>query len=181
MRGELMVKTILIGGMIGLGVVANQYSVNHCLKVGDKPQNNIQCVIDQSRASMPNHLILADLMAAQAIHESGLHEKPSKLARYGSNLFGIKGKGDCGSIKLKTFEWYSGKKKAILAEFARYCSLYSSFVARKNMYDKPRYSILYNAKSFEEAAYLIQKAGYATDPIYAKYLIAVYYKYIKGK
>jgi len=144
------------------------------------PKHNLYCIKVKARDTIRNP-ILADLVIAQAILESNLGGKPSGLALKGNNLFGIKGKGTCGSIKMQTWEVIRGKKVTVMADFAKFCTLEDGLQKRKAMFDLPRYKNLYQATSFEDAANRIRKSGYATDPAYSKKLVEIYNEYIKNK
>ncbi len=145
------------------------------------PQVNINAVIKASKESFPNNAVIADLCAAQAILESGLRTKPSKLALEGNNLFGIKGIGTKGSIFLPTEEFRNGQMHKVMAQFASNETLKDSFEQHKTLLNKPRYSKVLAASTFEEAATEVYKAGYATDPNYTKELMEVYNQHVKGK
>lgn len=153
------------------------------------PKANRDLVIHTSRAYFKNPII-ADLVAAQAILEAGFNDNPkyrtsggSDLAIKHSNLFGIKARAfeqnEKYSVKLLTFEYIHGRKVQITAWFRKFDSLNECFARRAELFNLPRYKNLYSAKSFEEAAVMIQKDGYATDPAYSKLLISTYNKYIK--
>ena len=130
-----------------------------------------------------NNPILARLAAAQAILESGLDSRPSKLAVTYSNLFGIKGQGDLGSIAMPTTEYVEGKARACTASFAWNSSVEKSFqqyhdLLSKGTSDNPdRYRNLWSVTDFNNAAELIVTDGYATDPNYTKELIRVDKRY----
>lgn len=140
---------------------------------------NIKTVIAESRSLFKYNKVIADLAASQAILESNLYGRPSKLAYYDNNLFGIKGEGTAGSTWYQTRECF---KKCINvdAKFAKNSTLKDSFKQYADVIERNRYYNLWNAKTFEEAARLIKKDGYATDPTYSKQLIQVYNKYVKN-
>lgn len=115
--------------------------------------------------------IRAQLMAAQAMLESGLHKvEPSALATQANNFFGIKGKGDAGSVMMVTNEFFKGVKQRIKAPFAAFSSPEKGFEGHVKVLEHPRYDAVHEAGSFEEAAAAIKKAGYATDPKYTSLL-----------
>ena len=141
----------------------------------------ISSAITGAQSVYTDNPVMSGIAAAQAIHESGLSGKPSGLARNGNNYFGIKGKGDAGSINMRTFEYGSKGKYYTNAQFAKYSSPAESFKAHQNLMNKPRYESVRNAKTIEEAAQALQNSGYATDPNYAKYLINTYNKYVRSQ
>ena len=57
--------------------------------------------------------------------------------------------------------------------YASYNSPEESFNAWVQLMHNPRYQAVLNAKSVPEAAAALQQAGYATDPHYARELVAV--------
>lgn len=118
--------------------------------------------------------VMSKLLAAQAILESGLLGKPSILATKHNNLFGIKGKGTAGSVKLRTWEILNGKKVWVITAFAKNKTMYDSLLQYKNLMSKSRYQHVIEAKTFSDAADAVYKAGYATDPTYPKQLKSIY-------
>lgn len=132
--------------------------------------------------------ILADLTTAQAILESNLTDKkPSELAFKYNNLFGVKGKGSKGSIKLLTKEYIKGKTETLPEAFAWNASVEDSIKQRKELFEKgtkdypTNYFKVLSAQTFEEAAKALTtaKEPYASDPNYSERLIHIYHKYIK--
>lgn len=122
---------------------------------------------------------MADIAAAQAILESRLSGKPSKLASDYNNYFGIKGKGTAGSASMGTQEYIAGKMRGTKAAFAANKTAQDSFLQHKNLMNNPRYANVLASKTPEEAAVALQRAGYATDPNYAKSLIHVLNTYVR--
>lgn len=141
-----------------------------------QPSSNtyIQQAIEGARAAHPDNPVMADIMAAQAIHESGLHSgKPSGLASQYNNYFGITSHGK-GSVKM------NNKKGNDPNSYATYSSPKESFDAHKSMmYRMDRYRGVREAKTPEEAAAALGKSGYATDPRYGEKILNIYNKYVK--
>lgn len=136
--------------------------------------------ITGSRNVYQNNPVMGDIAAAQAILESGMQNgKGSKLALESNNYFGIKGKGTAGSAMMSTKEFVGGKMRGTKAAFAANASPEDSFKQHAQLMNNPRYEKVLAAKSPEEAAVELQRAGYATDPQYAKKLIDVYNTYVK--
>lgn len=143
------------------------------------PTKNIQLVKEAALKSYPTNTILAMLTASQAILESNLTGHPSGLALYYNNLFGIKGKGTHGSIMLPTHEYVDNHMVTVNAAFAYNNTIDDSFEQHKQVLTLERYKNLESATTFEQAAHMIQKDGYATDPNYPNELISIYNKYLK--
>lgn len=116
-----------------------------------------------------------EIVAAQWALESGWGEKQSGR----NNYFGIKAtNGEKGS-KVNTHEVINGKRVSLQDSFKDYDTLEEGIADRVNFTQRnPRYrrAGYFDASSPAEAAYSLQKAGYATDPNYANSLINI----IKG-
>jgi flagellar protein FlgJ len=120
--------------------------------------------------------IPATFMVAQAAHESGWgrHEIRNADGSSSFNLFGIKaGKDWTGpTTTVTTTEVINGQPRKVQAKFRAYASYEESFKDyAKLMKDNPRYSKVVAAGSSAQGfAHGLQRAGYATDPEYAKKL-----------
>lgn len=116
--------------------------------------------------------IPASVTLAQYIQESGLN--PSGLAKQYNNLFGVKAdKNWTGKkVSMGTHEYRNGQKVNENASFRVYDSLQEAFRDRGRFLSSQRYKNLFQTKDPVQWAYGLQKAGYATDPNYAKYLIS---------
>lgn len=122
--------------------------------------------------------IPASFMLGQAGHETGWgkSEIRHKDGSNSFNLFGIKaGKGWTGKVaEVTTTEYINGKPQKVTAKFRAYDSYEDSFRDyAKLINDNPRYDKAQaTAKTGSAVAYAtaLQKAGYATDPDYAKKL-----------
>lgn len=140
------------------------------------------------------HVVLPSIVIAQAIQESNWGQ--SKLYQKAYNIFGVKGTYNGKSISYYTDEYVSKdtkvakgvkvvmegdkKKISVPATFRKYPSVYAavenhSTVVALNFIKKK------NVKSYEEQATMLQKNGYATDPNYAKSLIALIKQYDLAK
>ena len=149
--------------------------------VEDEPASiDIQSIDNLYKSAMNvyHNPILANLATSQAILESGLPNNPSKLAIEGKNLFGIKGKGTDGSIKLLTWEYIDNEDIRVYADFAKNKTYEDSFRQHYNLMHKPRYAKVLKSNTLEEAARAVHTAGYATDPNYSTKLIHIYYEYL---
>ena len=111
-----------------------------------------------------------DLVAAQWALESGWGKHTSGK----NNYFGIKGKGTTQS----TQEFEGGKFVTTDAEFQDFASLYDCvvYLVERWYKDYKQYKGVNNAASREAGAQQLVKEGYATDPEYAKKLIALMQK-----
>jgi flagellar protein FlgJ len=122
--------------------------------------------------------IPAGFMLGQAGHETGWgkSEIRNKDGSTSYNLFGIKaGKGWTGKVaEITTTEFINGKAQKVTAKFRAYDSYEDSFRDYARLItESPRYEKAQaTAKSGSAVAYAaeLQKAGYATDPDYAKKL-----------
>lgn len=122
--------------------------------------------------------IPASFMLGQAGHETGWgkSEIKHKDGSNSFNLFGIKaGKGWTGKVaEITTTEYINGKAQKVTAKFRAYDSYEDSFRDYARLInDNPRYEKAQaTAKTGSAVAYAaeLQKAGYATDPDYAKKL-----------
>ena len=106
---------------------------------------------------------------------------PSSLATKYNNLFGIKGQGTAGSVNMLTKEFVDNRMQQMPQRFAKNQSLEDSFTQHKNLMEHERYKNVLGAKSFEDAAREVSRAGYATDPHYSRSLLSVYNNYLKDR
>lgn len=128
---------------------------------------------------MPAHLMLG-----QAALETGWGKREIK-ATDGTpsyNLFGIKATGNWQGkvVETMTTEYINGVKQKRIEKFRAYDSYADSFKDfAKLMTHNPRYQqVVANVNNVENYAQAMQKAGYATDPNYAKKLSSVIQKVI---
>lgn len=120
----------------------------------------------------------ASITIAQAALESGWGE--SALAKTGNNLFGIKAdslwRGQ--TLTMNTKEYIKGQWVVVPALWRKYPSWQASiddhaaFLKRNQ-----RYKACFACASASAFAKALAQAGYATDPEYAKKLIAVMDRY----
>jgi len=120
--------------------------------------------------------IPATFMVAQAAHESGWgrHEIRNADGSTSFNLFGIKAGADWKgpTTTVTTTEVVNGQPRKVQAKFRAYESYEESFKDyARLMKDNPRYSkVVASGSSAQGFASGLQRAGYATDPEYAKKL-----------
>ena len=132
----------------------------------------------------PHNEVMQRVVVTQAVHESGLLSKRggSQLAIRYNNLFGIKGKGSGGSVKMPTWESVNGVVKHVRADFAVYMSHEDCFEAHKNLmengvsWNHNLYKPVLEARTVQGGFEALQKCGYATDPKYALKLSETYEK-----
>lgn len=117
--------------------------------------------------------IFPSISIAQAILESGWGK--SELSAYHKNLFGIKAYNWSGKyVEMWTGETYGGSKVQIVAPFRVYDSWADSiedhgvFLVENSRYAEAG---IFNATDYKDQAVALQRAGYATDPDYARLLI----------
>lgn len=123
--------------------------------------------------------VLTSVTVAQALIESGWGKHHIGKA---NNYFGIKDqpqdewKGPY--VEVPTKEWSKERGYyTITARFRMYPDMEASFVDHANfLVRNPRYSICFG-KDYRGFAEGLQRAGYATDPEYAKKLVATIEKY----
>jgi len=133
-------------------------------------QLSLPAKLASEASGIPHHLILA-----QAALESGWGQRQIRTEQGtpSFNLFGIKATGDWrGKVtEITTTEFENGESKKVKARFRVYDSYLESLSDYVNLLTRnPRYTEVANASSAEQGAHALQKAGYATDPNYAKKL-----------
>ncbi len=133
----------------------------------------IEMIAGPAQQSFLTHHIFPSLTIAQAILESGWGEKvPTDPAtgRLTYNLFGIKGKGPAGSVIIPTKEVENGQTVIRQMEFKAYFNYQQSIDDHAAFLLRPAYKRVLTAATPFEAAEALEKAGYATDPLYAEKL-----------
>ena len=121
----------------------------------------------------------ANFMLGQAALETGWGKKEIKGAdgTQSNNLFGIKAGGSWTgkTVSAVTTEYVNGEKQQRVEKFRAYDSYADSFKDFANLIsNSPRYqNVLNNLTSVTGYADAMAKAGYATDPDYAKKLASV--------
>lgn len=136
-------------------------------------QLSIPARVASQQSGIPHQLIMA-----QAALESGWGQReiPAADGSRSYNLFGIKaGSSWDGPVtEITTTEFEEGVAKKIKARFRVYGSYMEAIGDYvKLLTNNPRYANVANAASPEQAAHALQKAGYATDPLYAKKLVSM--------
>ena len=123
--------------------------------------------------------IPARFIVGQAALESGWGKGEIKNANGtpSHNVFGIKATSDWTgkTVSAVTTEYINGKPHKVVQKFRAYDSYAEAMTDYANMLrDNPRYaSVLSSSHDAASFAHGMQKAGYATDPHYAKKLISI--------
>ncbi|KVH36491.1 flagellar assembly peptidoglycan hydrolase FlgJ [Burkholderia cepacia] len=123
--------------------------------------------------------IPARFIVGQAALESGWGKREIRASDGSTsyNVFGIKAtKGWTGrTVSALTTEYVNGTPRRVVAKFRAYDSYEHAMTDYANLLkNNPRYSgVLSASRSVEGFAHGMQKAGYATDPNYAKKLISI--------
>jgi len=120
----------------------------------------------------------AQLILAQAALESGWGKREIKAADGSAsyNLFGIKaGKGWQGPVvEALTTEYVDGAPRQTKALFRAYASYDEAFTDyARFLTGNPRYAQVVATRDPTEAAHGLQRAGYATDPLYGAKLVRI--------
>jgi peptidoglycan hydrolase FlgJ len=134
-----------------------------------------------AQAAQAESGIPASFMLAQAAHETGWGRQPIRHADGSSahNFFGIKaGANWAGPVaEVATTEVIDGEPRKVKAKFRAYASDAESFRDYARLIrDTPRYRDAFaqagatDAGAAERFARELQRAGYATDPLYAQKL-----------
>lgn len=129
-------------------------------------------------SAMNKTSMAASIQMAQAILETGwgqyvpVDKYSGKISR---NLFGIKGKGQAGSIVSTTKEEYNGVLYTIDDYFRAYSDVSESWYDHKALLlNKERYQVFRDVMYDPiRGAYAIRRAGYATDSGYPGKLIKI--------
>ncbi|NIF42940.1 flagellar assembly peptidoglycan hydrolase FlgJ, partial [Burkholderia sp. Tr-862] len=123
--------------------------------------------------------IPARFIVGQAALESGWGKREIRASDGSTsyNVFGIKAnKGWTGrTVSALTTEYVNGTPRRVVAKFRAYDSYEHAMTDYANLLkNNPRYAgVLSASRSVEGFAHGMQKAGYATDPNYAKKLISI--------
>jgi flagellum-specific peptidoglycan hydrolase FlgJ len=167
--------SVLAGGVIPPFLTSYTISRKHSLMLSPDMKTRLHQIVAASEAVYGQLSVLARIAVAQVQQESGIIKGASELASKHNNLFGIKGSGTAGSVKMKTHEYTkAGKKYFMYDTFAKNSTLEDSFEQHKALLSKPRYARVMAAITFKEAAQALYECGYCTDPNYATNLSAAY-------
>ncbi|MCA9765040.1 MAG: glycoside hydrolase family 73 protein [Carnobacterium sp.] len=125
--------------------------------------------------------ILPSISIAQAILESDWGK--SELSVKYNNFYGIKGSNPDQTTVMNTKEFVNGEWIEIKAPFKVYESWQESMEEHARLlvfgttWNTNQYATVVAAINYKEAAFALQKSGYATDPEYPVKLIALIEQY----
>ncbi|MGU3522395.1 flagellar assembly peptidoglycan hydrolase FlgJ [Enterobacteriaceae bacterium C23F] len=133
-------------------------------------QLSLPAKLASEQSGIPHHLILA-----QAALESGWGQRQIRRenGEPSFNLFGVKASNDWkGKVtEITTTEYENGEMKKVKARFRVYGSYLEALSDYVGLLTRnPRYAAVTSAATPEQGAQALQKAGYATDPNYARKL-----------
>ncbi|CAM3184065.1 glycoside hydrolase family 73 protein [Leuconostoc rapi] len=175
-----------VSSIVVIAIVATFWS--HTL-IFDRQQSPASGQVDQQKVAWINQLapyaremqekygVIASISISQAILESDWHT--STLSTQYNNLYGIKADKNQKSVVLPTQEFENGQWVTIQGRFAAYNSWQESMKAHAELlyhgtsWNSAQYQHVLKAKDYQTAAVALTKDGYATDPTYAKKLIAI--------
>ncbi|RQV06051.1 flagellar assembly peptidoglycan hydrolase FlgJ [Burkholderia cenocepacia] len=170
------------GGLAG----ARGYSAGSALTPPVKGASGVQdadAFVDRlaapAQAASATTGIPARFIVGQAALESGWGKREIRAADGSTsyNVFGIKAnKNWTGrTVSALTTEYVNGTPRRVVAKFRAYDSYEHAMTDYANLLkNNPRYAgVLSASRSVEGFAHGMQKAGYATDPNYAKKLISI--------
>lgn len=141
-----------------------------------KQQKFIKKIAPHAQQSMKESGVLASMIIAQAIVESGWGE--SGLTVNANNLFGMKGEYKGNSYTCNTREWVDGKYITIRAAFKKYPSWLESMQDHAGLFVRAsRYHNLLGVTDYKLACKLVREDGYATAPDYTDKLIKIIEQY----
>ena len=143
-----------------------------------QPENFVKAVWSHAKTASEATGIPAHFMIAQAALESGWGKHEIRYAdnRPSFNLFGIKaGENWKGAVvETVTTEYINGVPEKMVEKFRAYSSYAEGFQDYANLLlNNPRYAAVLKNQDAAAFAHGLQKAGYATDPMYADKLIRI--------
>jgi flagellum-specific peptidoglycan hydrolase FlgJ len=153
--------------------------------LGDVPraasnQMGFEALKQAAAVAYPGNPIMQQVALSQAILESGAPGRMSQLATKNNNLFGIKAPGTQGTTQMNTTEYVNGLPTSMTQGFGKNDSVQDSFMQHRNLLTRMgRYEPVLESQSPQQAFLELQKAGYATDPNYAKKLNKIYNIYVQ--
>ena len=165
-----------VTGRAGVATKAAVSPINTTTPAPKGRDDFVQHLSSTAEAVAKESGIPASFMLGQAGHETGWgrSEIRNKDGSTSFNLFGIKaGKGWTGKVaEVTTTEYINGVPRKVVAKFRAYDSYEDSFRDYAKLINQsPRYEqARAQTGSAEAYASALQKAGYATDPAYARKL-----------
>ncbi len=135
----------------------------------------IDAILPRAKEVQATHGVRPSILIAQAALESDWGN--STLSQESNNYFGIKGAN--AEKQYRTREFASNEWTEIQASFKQYASMaesvkdYADLMLYGTSWDSDYYSKVLEANNYQEAAYSLQEAGYATDPNYGDKIIQI--------
>jgi len=145
----------------------------------NSPEDYIHTLWPQAQQAAEKLGVDAKVLLAQSALETGWgqHVMHSKVGENSHNLFGIKASAgwEGKTVSVQTVEYENGIAVKQQANFRAYDSYEESFNDYVNfLQQNPRYQqALEKVNSNEDFIKGLQKAGYATDPAYARKIISI--------
>ena len=139
----------------------------------------LEVIIPIAQQAQIDYGVRPSVLIAQAALESNWGE--SELSQQSNNYFGIKGKSS--GEQYATKEFTQDKWQNVQASFRTYDSIsdsvndYAKLIKNGTSWNADLYSSVITAEHYKDAAFALQKAGYATDPNYANKLIRIIEQY----
>lgn len=139
----------------------------------------LEVMIPIAKQAQAEYGIRPSVLVAQAALESNWGN--SDLSQQSNNFFGIK--GNSSGDQYATKEFTQEKWESVQASFRTYDSVsesvndYARLIKNGTSWNADLYSEVISAEHYKEAAFALQKAGYATDPNYANKLIRIIEQY----
>lgn len=165
------------------------YSANSALTPplrGDGSSPKVDAFVDKlaapAQAASAATGIPARFIIGQAALESGWGKSEIKKADGSTshNVFGIKASGDWNgkTVSTVTTEYINGKPQRVVEKFRSYDSYQEAMTDYASLLKgNPRYAqVINSARDVNGFANGMQRAGYATDPHYAKKLMSIMQK-----
>ena len=181
--GIILAITITLGAFEFSSQPAPHHRETHSAKI--TVNQFIKQVAPAAQREQRKYHIPASITIAQAGTESNWGR--SKLAYKYNNLFGIKANSKHNRVRMYTTENINGKNKEVKQYFQVYDSWNDSIkshtylIVRGTADNHLRFRGVQTAKNYQQAAYELQKNGYATDPNYANELIYAIQKFHLNK
>lgn len=166
------------GGMQEPSVAAAQSTATSPGSRPDHVRDFIERLSEPARAASRHTGVPAQLILAQAALETGWgrHQIPDASGGNSHNLFGIKAgsRWQGETTDITTHEYIDGRRTRITDTFRVYDSFEDAFTDYARLIgDNPRYAGVVSAPNAEQAAWALQRGGYATDPAYANKLVSI--------
>lgn len=142
------------------------------------PENFVASIWPHAERTAKQLGVPAKAIVAQAALETGWGRRlvgGNGSAATSHNLFGIKGGGSWNgkSVNAATHEYVNGVRVNQRDAFRAYGSAAESFDDYARLLSRPRYQAVRGSDNAHEFGSALQRAGYATDPAYARKIAAI--------